>query len=194
MDGKSMNHDVFMAGFGGQGILLIGNLLAYAAILEGKNASYFPAYGPEKRGGAATCTVIVSEDEIGSPVVGRPGNALILNQVAMDKYFAVVKSGGRAILNSSLIEDGQFLRNDLEVLRIPANQLAMDVGNVRLLNMIMLGAFNERSGIVSPETLKRALDEVIPERNRNFIPANIQALDCGAAFAREASLRLKSCP
>lgn len=180
-----MNNDVFMAGFGGQGILLIGNLLAYAAILEGKNASYFPAYGPEKRGGAANCTVIVAEGEIGSPIVGRPGNALLLNQIAMDKYFSVIKPGGRAILNSSLIEDQEFVRNDLQLLSIPANQLALEVGNIRLVNMILLGAFVEISNIISQNTLSQALDEILPERNKRFIPANIQALDCGAAFARK---------
>lgn len=180
-----MNFDVFMAGFGGQGILLIGNLLAYAAILEGKNASYFPAYGPEKRGGAATCTVIVSENEIGSPVVGRPGNALLLNQIAMEKYFSSVKQGGRVLINTSLIEDRQANRDDLHILRVPANQLALDAGSVRLVNMIMLGAFVEMSKVVHPETLKTALDAVIPERNRKLMPANLQALDSGAAFARD---------
>jgi 2-oxoglutarate ferredoxin oxidoreductase subunit gamma len=180
-----MNFDVFMAGFGGQGILLIGNLLAYAVILEGKNASFFPAYGPEKRGGAATCTVIAADGEIGSPVVGRPGNVLLLNQLATEKYFASVKPGGRALINISLVEDGIFQRDDIQVLRIPANQLALEVGNVRLVNMVMLGAFVEMSGIVSLESLKDALDEIIPERNRRFNPANIQALDCGAAFARD---------
>jgi 2-oxoglutarate ferredoxin oxidoreductase subunit gamma len=180
-----MNHDVFMAGFGGQGILLIGNLLAYSAIMEGKNATYFPAYGPEKRGGAATCTVIVAEDEIGSPVIGRPNNVLLLNQIAMDKYFAAVKPNGRALVNISLIDNHASSRDDLEILPIPANQLALDVGSVRLVNMIMLGAFVEMSGIVHPGTLKEALHGIIPERNRGFIPANIQALDCGAVFARE---------
>lgn len=180
-----MNHDVFMAGFGGQGILLIGNLLAYAAILEGRNASFFPAYGPEKRGGAATCTVIAGDGEIGSPVVGRPGNVLLLNQLATEKYFAAVKPGGLALINTSLVDDEKFQRADIRILRIPANQLALEVGNVRLVNMVMLGAFVELSGIVSLESLKNALDEIIPERNRRFNPANIQALDCGAAFARD---------
>ncbi|MEZ4599270.1 MAG: 2-oxoacid:acceptor oxidoreductase family protein [Syntrophotaleaceae bacterium] len=180
-----MNYDVFMAGFGGQGILLIGNLLAYAAILEGKNASFFPAYGPEKRGGSATCTVIVADGEIGSPVVGCPGNALLLNQMAMDKYFTAVKPGGRVLINTSLMEDRGYSRQDLEILPMPANKLAMDVGDVRLVNMIMLGAFVEMSGIVRPATLKEALDGILPERNKKFIPANMQALDCGAAFAQK---------
>lgn len=181
-----MSNSVFMAGYGGQGILLIGNLLACAAIMEGKNASYFPAYGPEKRGGAATCTVIVSDQEVGSPVVGRPEAALLLNQLAMDKYFDRIKPGGLCIYNSSLVENLPRQRDDLCLIGIPANELATEVGNARLVNMIVLGAYAEKIGAVSLESLKTGLDKIIPERNKRFIPANIKALDRGAAFARSA--------
>ena len=120
-----------MAGFGGQGILLIGNLLAYAAIREGRNTSYFPAYGVEKRGGAATCTVVVADGEVGSPVIGNPGAAILLNPLSMEKYFGRVRAGGLCIVNSSLIEESGDGRSDLRVLRLPLNELALEIGDAR---------------------------------------------------------------
>ncbi|APG29001.1 2-oxoacid:ferredoxin oxidoreductase subunit gamma [Syntrophotalea acetylenivorans] len=179
-----MNEDVFMAGFGGQGILLIGNLLAYAAIEAGKNASFFPAYGPEKRGGAAMCSVIVADQDIGSPVVGEPGNVLLLNQNSMEKYFPRVRSGGLCLYNSSLIDASDYQRSDINVLAIPANEIATEVGNVKLANMVMLGALLALNPMVSLESIKQALDIIIPERNKRFIPANLQALDRGYDFAK----------
>ncbi len=183
--------DVFMAGFGGQGVLLIGNLLAYAGILEDKNVSYFPAYGVEKRGGAATCTVVISDEEVGSPVIGRPGAALILNPLSMEKYFDRVRPGGFALVNSSLVEDDGGSRDDIGVLRIPVNDLALEVGDARLINMVTIGAYAEVTGAVSLESLKRALEMVLPERNHRFIPMNNAAIDRGAAFARQAGMSLK---
>ena len=179
-----MNHEVFMAGFGGQGILLIGNLLAYAAIREGRNTSYFPAYGVEKRGGAATCTVVVADGEVGSPVIGNPGAAILLNPLSMEKYFGRVRSGGLCIVNSSLIEESGESRSDLRVLRLPLNELALEIGDARLLNMIAIGAYAELTGAVSLDALKAALADALPERNHRFIPLNVQAIDLGAARAR----------
>lgn len=179
-----MTYDVFMAGFGGQGVLLIGNLLAYAAILEGRNASYFPAYGVEKRGGAATCTVVIADGEVGSPVVGSPGAALILNRLSMEKYFSRVRSGGFCLVNSSLVEEDGAERPDLTVLRLPLNEMALEVGDPRLVNMIALGAYVRATGAVRLESLKEGLREVLPERNHRFIPLNIRAIDLGASAAQ----------
>jgi 2-oxoglutarate ferredoxin oxidoreductase subunit gamma len=182
-----MTYDVFMAGFGGQGILLIGNLLSYAAIAEGKNVSYFPAYGVEKRGGAATCTVVISDGEVGSPVVGNPAAALILNQLSMDKYFQRVRSGGFCLVNTSLVAESSVSRTDLDLLLIPVNEMAIEAGDSRLGNMITLGAYAQRTGAVSLDSLKEALREVLPERNHGYIPMNIRAIDSGAAFARDVA-------
>lgn len=179
-----MTYDVFMAGFGGQGILLIGNLLAYAGILEGKNVSYFPAYGVEKRGGAATCTVVVSDDEVGSPVIGNPGAGLLLNPLSM-KYFDRIRPGGFCLINSSLVEDAGEGRDDIDILRIPINEMALEIGDARLANMITIGAYAEKTGAVGLDSLKSALREVLPERNHRFIPLNHQAIDRGAAFVRD---------
>jgi 2-oxoglutarate ferredoxin oxidoreductase subunit gamma len=173
-----------MAGFGGQGILLIGNLLAYAAIREGKNASFFPAYGVEKRGGAATCTVVVSDGEVGSPIIGRPGAALLLNQLSMEKYFDRVRPGGFCLLNTSLVETAAGAREDLDVLHLPLNEMALEIGDARLVNMICIGAYAERTGVVALASLKAALAEILPERNHRFIPLNVAAIDRGAKAAQ----------
>ncbi len=180
-----MYSDVFMAGFGGQGVLLIGNLLAYGAIREGKNASFFPAYGVEKRGGAATCMVVVTDGEVESPVVGRPGAALIFNPLSMEKYFERVRPGGFCLINSSLVEADGTSRDDLSLLRLPLNEMALEAGDARLLNMIALGAYVRRSGAVALESIKAALRDVLPERNHRFIPMNEKALDLGTAAAAE---------
>lgn len=181
-----MNHDVFMAGFGGQGILLIGNLLAYATILEGNNASYFPAYGVEKRGGAATCTVVMSDGQVGSPVVGEPEAALLLNPLSMEKYYSRVRSGGFALINSSLIEEDGSSRDDLKKVLVPANDMALEAGDARLVNMIVLGAYIEYSKVVGMDSVKEALKVVLPERNHRFLPMNHKALEMGAEFCRQA--------
>ncbi len=180
-----MNHDVFMAGFGGQGVLLMGNLLAYATLIEGNNASYFPAYGVEKRGGAATCTVVMADGAVGSPVVGEPEAALLLNPLSMEKYYTKVRSGGFVLINSSLVEDDGSSRADVDKLLIPANAMALEIGNARLVNMIALGAYVQYSKVVSFTALQQALKEVLPERNHRFLPMNHQALEAGAAFCRE---------
>ncbi len=180
-----MTHDVFMAGFGGQGILLIGNLLAYAGILEGKNVSYYPSYGVEKRGGAATCTVVVSDEEVGSPVIGNPSCGLILNQASLEKYLARLKPGAFCLINSSLVDEGGHRREDLDLLRLPLNEMALELGDPRLVNMITIGAYARRTGAVTLDSLKAALKNVLPERNHRFIPLNVKAIDLGAASVKK---------
>jgi 2-oxoglutarate ferredoxin oxidoreductase subunit gamma len=179
-----MTTDVFMAGFGGQGILLAGNLLAYAAIEQGLNASFFPAYGVEKRGGAANCTVIVTDGDVGSPVVGNPGQVLLFNQLSLDKFYPRVRKGGLCLINSSLakIPEGEQ-RDDIDALLLPATDMAVEAGDARLVNMVMLGAFIARCEVVPMTAVKSALAGVLPERNHRFLPMNYAALDAGAARA-----------
>lgn len=178
-----MRYDLFMAGFGGQGVLLAGNLLSYAALNEGKNVSFFPAYGVEKRGGAAMCTVVIADGEVGSPVIGRPSVGVFLNQTSLERYGAKVKDGGLAIINSSLIDSSAYDRDDLEILLIPMNRIAMDLGDARMVNMVAAGAYAAKSGAVRLESLQEALKSVLPERNHKFIPANVQAIMAGAEQA-----------
>lgn len=175
-----MRHDVFIAGFGGQGVLLAGNLLSYAAIIEGKNVSFFPAYGVEKRGGAAMCTVVIADGNVGSPVVGAPSVVIVLNQTSLDKYGSKVKPGGVCIVNSSLVDTAHFSRGDIEVIPIAMNEIAMSLGDARMVNMVAVGAYAAKTGAVTLASLAEALKEALPERNHRFIPANLMAIEAGA--------------
>jgi len=177
-----MRHDLFISGFGGQGVLLAGNLLSYAAINEGRNVSFFPAYGVEKRGGAAMCTVVIADGEVGSPVIGNPTTLIALNQLSLDKFGQKVKGGGTCIINSSLVDSSSFERDDIEILKVPMNDIAMELGDSRLINMVAAGLYAAKTGAVSMEALCEALKDALPERNHRFIPANIKALQAGAAL------------
>ena len=179
-----MRHDVFISGFGGQGVLLAGNLLSYAAIIEGRNVSFFPAYGVEKRGGAAMCTVVMADGDVGSPIIGNPSSVIILNQVSFDKFAAKVKPGGVCIVNSSLVNSTESRRNDLEIIAVPMNDIAMELGDARMVNMVAVGAYVAKSGAVAFLSLEEALKEVLPERNHSFIPANLRAIEAGAASVK----------
>ncbi len=179
-----MRYDVFFAGYGGQGVLLAGNLLSYAAIHEGKNVSFFPAYGVEKRGGAAMCTIVFADGDTGSPVVGNPSASVLLNQLSFDRYAGKVKHGGVCIVNSSLVDTTGIALKDVEVILIPMNQIALDLGDVRMVNMVACGAYIEKTGALLKESLEAALKKVLPERNHKLIPANVQAMGAGAQAVR----------
>lgn len=178
-----MRYDVFIAGYGGQGVLMAGNLLSYAAIHEGKNVSFFPAYGVEKRGGSAMCTVVFADGDTGSPVVGRPSVSLILNQLSFDKYAAKVKADGVCIVNSTLVDTDGVKLPGVDLIKIPMNQLALDLGDVRMVNMVACGAYAAKTGALALNSLAEALKKALPERNHRLIPANIKAIEAGAAAA-----------
>ena len=175
-----MRYDVFFAGYGGQGVLLAGNLLSYAAICEGKNVSFFPAYGVEKRGGAAMCTVVFADGDTGSPVVGNPSVSVLLNQLSFDKYAAKVKQGGVCIVNSSLVDISGVDLPGIDVVSVPINQIALEMGDVRMVNMVACGAYIEKTGALKCASLEAALKKALPERNHKLIPANIKAMEAGA--------------
>lgn len=177
-----MTYDVFMSGFGGQGVLMMGDLLAQAAIHEGKNVSYYPSYGVEKRGGAANCTVVISDEEVGSPVIGHPSAAIILNQLSCDKYLDKVRTGGFCLINTSLIDLPEQAREDLHLVQGPLTTIARETGDDRLLNMVSLGAYAKATGAVQLDSLEKALEQALPERNHRFIPMNIEAIKRGAAL------------
>jgi 2-oxoglutarate ferredoxin oxidoreductase subunit gamma len=181
LTGFIMRHDVFIAGFGGQGVLLAGNLLSYAAIIEGKNVSFFPAYGVEKRGGAAMCTVVIADGDVGSPVVGAPSVTILLNQASLERYGAKTRPGGTCIVNSSLIDVSGFDRRDIEVFCLPMNEIALELGDPRLVNMVAAGAYAALTKAVAISSLTQALQDALPERNHRFIPANVRAIEAGAA-------------
>ena len=181
-----MQRDVIMAGFGGQGILLIGKMLAYAGMHEGKQVSWLPSYGPEMRGGTCNCTVVVSDKPVGSPVIRSPRAVLAMNLPSLEKFEADVRPGGLLLINSSLIDRGTE-RDDLTVIEVPANQVATDLGNPRGANMVALGAYLGATDAVS-------LDEVIEVIRETFaarpavIDVNIEALRTGYELGAEAKV------
>ncbi len=177
-----MYFDVIMAGFGGQGVMLIGNLLAYSAMNSDKNVTFFPSYGVEMRGGTANCTVVISDQEIGSPIVGSPNSLIIMNKPSLDKFQPRVEKGGILIFNSSLINREEVTRDDITIFDIPMNNIAMDIGNSRLANMIAIGAFIKATKVVELQVLKDSLKNVISERNLKFLPENIKAIDKGFEY------------
>jgi 2-oxoglutarate ferredoxin oxidoreductase subunit gamma len=178
-----MRHqETIFAGFGGQGVLFAGQLLAYAGMAEGLHVTWIPSYGPEMRGGTANCTVILSEEEIGAPVISHPTSAIVFNTPSMAKYEPLVKPGGLLLVNASLITD-QSARSDIRAIYISATDIATELGNTRIANMVLLGAYIAATGIVSLDSAKAQLDEHLSDRQRKWLQPNIQALDRGVAAA-----------
>ncbi len=174
-----MYQDVMIAGFGGQGILVTGKLLARAGMLEGRHVTWFPSYGAEIRGGTANCTVVISDHEIGSPVVRNPSAMLILNAASLVRFQGRIRSRGMLYLNTSLVP-ARPGRTDVECVEIRANEIAEEIGDGRVANMVMLGAFLKRSGIATVEAAIAALRQVLPVRRHSLIPLNEAALQHGA--------------
>ena len=179
-----MYQEIIMGGVGGQGIMVIGNLLAQAAFKENLNVTYLPIYGVEKRGGQADCTVVIDTEEIGSPVVGSPQYCIIMSKSALNKYVPRIKPGGFLLLNRSLVDPKEVPRNDLDILSVPAMEIAQTLGNDRLGNMVLLGAFVEKTRVVSVDTLIAVLPEIFEERYHPLLAANADAIRKGAAFAK----------
>ena len=183
-----MQQEVIIAGFGGQGVLFTGQLLTYAGMDVGKNVTWIPSYGPEMRGGTANCTVVISDDEIGSPFVMNPSAVLAMNLPSLDKYEHLVKPGGVLVVNSSMV-NRLVERDDITVVSIPANDIAEELGSKLSVNMVMLGALLGNSDILSLEALDTALENHLPERHRKFLPANKAALHQGAAYKAEDAVK-----
>ncbi len=177
-----MQTEIIISGFGGQGILFSGQLLAYAALDADLHVTWIPSYGPEMRGGTAHCTVIISDRPIGSPIVRSPGAAIVMNLPSFDKYADLVQSGGVMIVNQSLI-DKDCERDDIRLVKVPATQIADDLGNRRMANLVMLGGLLGTLPVLSFDGLARSLEEHIPDRHKHTIPANLEALKKGYELA-----------
>ena len=168
-------HEIIFAGFGGQGILSMGQILAYAAMIEDKEISWMPSYGPEMRGGTANCIVIVSPEKISSPIVNSFDSAVLLNQPSIEKFEHTIKPGGLLVYEeSSIVIPPQ--RNDIEILSVPAIIEAQKLNKKQVANIILLGAFLEKRPIVKTENIISALKKVLPERQHHLIPLNEIAL------------------
>ncbi len=174
-----MYQDVMIAGFGGQGVLLVGKLLAYAGMIEGRHVTWFPSYGAEIRGGTANCTVIISSEEIGSPVVQNPSAMLIFNDASFKKFEKRIKPGGQLFLNTSLVHELPT-RTDIGRIEVRANDIAGELGDIRIANMVMLGTLLGKTGVVALESVLVALKQVLPTRRHSLIPLNERALQRGA--------------
>jgi len=177
-----MQEEIIISGFGGQGTLFAGQVLAYAAMDADFHVTWIPSYGPEMRGGKARCTVIISDQEIGSPLVRRPSAAIVMNIPSFEAFEPMVKPGGVLVVNQSLVPN-RSQREDLHVLYVPATELATEMGNARIANMICLGALVKALGVLPLEALEQALDNHLAERHRKWLPLNKEALRKGAEFA-----------
>jgi 2-oxoglutarate ferredoxin oxidoreductase subunit gamma len=178
-----MHEEVVFAGFGGQGVLFAGQLLAYAAMREDKHVTWIPSYGPEMRGGTANCTVVVSDDPIGAPVAKYPSVVVAFNNPSLLKYIDQVKSGGLLVVNSSLV-NAPLERDDIQIVAIPATDTANELGEARLTNMILSGAMLAALPMVSVETLTATITDKLPQRKQHLLPVNIQAIQRGVELAQ----------
>jgi 2-oxoglutarate ferredoxin oxidoreductase subunit gamma len=173
--------EIIIAGFGGQGILSAGRLLAYAGMLENKNVSWLPSYGPEMRGGTANCHVIISDEPVGSPILNTATTLVVMNGPSLEKFEGLVEENGVIITDSSLVEN-KPTRKDVDIFEIPASMMASDMGNVTYANIILLGKLIEKTGIVSKENFELALKKVLPPKYHYLIPEEMKALEAGMNF------------
>jgi len=177
-----IDFSIILAGFGGQGILSAGKMAAEAALIEGHEVSWFPSYGPEMRGGTANCSVVISDDIIGSPVINDADVLIALNQPSLEKFEEQLKPGGILIIDSSLIKIVPQ-RTDIRFIPIASSEIANELGNMAYATIVLLGCLSASTGCFKRESFEAALREVLPERRYHMIPANLEAFDKGAAFA-----------
>lgn len=170
-----MREEIVIAGFGGQGIMFAGTLLAQGAMEEGFHVTFFPSYGAEMRGGTANCSLIISDEEIGSPVVTNPSVALILNQPSLDKFEGRIREGGLLIINSSLV-DRDVERKDLEIIKVSATEKAEGLGNVKVANLIVLSVYLNKGRIISLRNVIKSLPKVLGEKRKDLLEVNEKAL------------------
>ncbi len=187
MTSNGLYEEVTIAGFGGQGIIVACKLLAQTAMKAGKEVTYMPSYGAEVRGGTANGMVIISDRPIASPVVGRPDSLVAMNKASLSKFGPRIKPGGLLVINSSLIDAEPDLDESLEILRIAADDIAVELGSARSANMVALGAYLQRKGLFSPDDAADCLGDVLAERYHVTIGVNTKALHRGAELAKDGA-------
>ncbi len=184
IDTKIIDAKIICAGFGGQGVMSMGRLLAYTGMLQGREVSWLPSYGPEMRGGTANCHVIVSEHGIGSPIISRDATAaMVLNLPSLHKFEQDLLPGGLLLINSSLIEE-RGSRGDVQPVPVPVNEIATELGSAKVANMVMIGAYLELSGLFALTAVEEALQKVFGPAKASLLPLNSAALARGAESAR----------
>lgn len=182
-----MQTEIVIAGFGGQGALFAGQILAYAAMDAGKEVTWIPSYGPEMRGGTANCTVIIADEEIGSPLVRNPRGVIAMNLPSLDKYEDLIIHHGTIIINSSLV-NRTLIRDDLNSVVIPANDIAETLGEKRMSNIVMLGALIASLPVLKLIDIEQSIINHLPERHKNLLSSNLEALKLGAEFVFEKQI------
>lgn len=175
-----MTTEIILAGFGGQGILFAGKVLAYCALIDGREISWLPSYGPEMRGGTANCSVCISDDPIGSPVVSNPDYLIAMNGPSYKKFIDAVKPGGLVLLDNSIVDE-TCDRTDVTEISLPATDLATNAGLNGAANMVLLGRMLAETGLFSTETVQKAMEKCIPPKRAHLIAANMQAIELGMA-------------
>jgi 2-oxoglutarate ferredoxin oxidoreductase subunit gamma len=176
---------VVIAGFGGQGIILAGKLLAQAAMKVGREVTYMPSYGAEVRGGTANCMVVIAKDPISSPVIDSPDAVIAMNKASVEKFAPKLKSGGLLIFNSSLVDQTPKINDSVEIIPLPADKIAQGLGSTKVANMVALGAYLQKCGLFGPDVAAECLPDVLAERYHVTIPLNTKALQKGAEFVKE---------
>ena len=187
MTANGFYEDVIIAGFGGQGIILAGKLLAQTAMKAGKEVTYMPAYGAEVRGGTSNCTVIIADEPIASPLASNPGSLIIMNKASLNKFVPRLKTGGLLVMNSSLIDSESQLFETTEILAVPADDIANELGNPKAANMVALGAYLQKRGLFGPDKAAECLVDVLARRYHQTLPVNTEALRRGWEFAKKHS-------
>lgn len=184
---NSSYEEVIIAGFGGQGIMLTGKLLAQTAMKANREVTYMPSYGAEVRGGTANCMVVISETEIACPVVSNPDSLIVMNKASLNKFGQRLKNNGLLIMNISLIDIEPDLDKSIEIIALPADQIALELGNPKSANMVALGAYLHTCGFLSADGAAQALPDVLAKRYHKTLSVNTEALRRGAAFAESYS-------
>ena len=174
--------EIIIAGFGGQGTMLAGKLLAQTAMKTGREVTYMPSYGAEVRGGTANCMVIIAGSEIACPVVGRPDSLIVMNKASLTKFASRLKTGGLLVMNSSLIDIEPQLDETIELVKVPADEIAIELGNQKAANMVALGAYLQKRGQLALDVAAEALPDVLAKRYHQTLPINTEAIRRGAEF------------
>ena len=180
-----MKKEIILSGFGGQGIMSIGKNLVEAGVEEGMEVSWVPSYGPEMRGGTANCTVILSDERIGSPLVEHPSEIIVMNRAALNKFEPEVLPGGTVFVNSSIIPD-RISREDLRAVYVPCDEIAAELGNNKVANMVMLGAYIAATNSLKVETIENMIHEMFAGKKAKLIPLNMEALRRGIEYGKAA--------
>jgi 2-oxoglutarate ferredoxin oxidoreductase subunit gamma len=185
-----MQTEFLFAGFGGQGVMFAGQVVAYAAMDTGKEVTWIPSYGPEMRGGTANCTVVVADEEIGSPLVNNPPAIVVMNLPSLDKYEPLVKAGGVLVVNASMV-DRDVQREDITSVAVPCNEIAETLGDRRMANIVATGALLALLPVLKMDAIEAALTAHMPGRHKHLLPKNFEALHRGAEFAKEHARKAK---